>query len=118
MIEMQRVGVAAALVVLLCTPSELRAAESAEPSCALYAQDSFPYGMVWWRVDPERGRDSGIKGFPEGSTAYLVTGVRPDGVLVQNREARYPRLLSWKIVGRSLLSTDGRKTWRRGCSER
>lgn len=93
-----------------------RGPASAENGCALYAQDTFPYGMVWWRVGPEQGRKTGIKGFPEGRTAYLVTGVRPDGVLVQNREARYPRLLSWKLVGRSQLSVDGRKTWQPGCA--
>lgn len=90
---------------------------SAEDGCTLYAQETFPYGMVWWRVGPERGRETGIKGFPEGRTAYLVTGVRPDGVLVQNREARYPRLLSWKLVGRSQISLDGRKTWQPGCAD-
>ncbi len=112
MIVTRGVGIVAALLVATCTTS----VAAAQEGCELYAQDTFPYGMVWWRVNPERARDSGIKGFPEGRTAYLVTGVRPDGVLVQNREARYPRLLSWKIVGRSELSVDGRKTWRRGCA--
>ena len=88
----------------------------AEGGCELYTQETFPYGMVWWRIDPARGRDTGIGGFPEGRTAYLVTGVRPDGILVQNREARFPRLLSWKVVGRSQLSTDGRRGWRPGCA--
>lgn len=88
---------------------------SAEEECELYTRETFPPGMVWWRVDPDRARERGLKAFPEGRAAYLVTGVRPDGVLVQNREARFPRLLSWTVLGRSLLSTDGRRTWRRGC---
>lgn len=106
-------------VILLVLAALLGAPPSAagEESCTLYAQDTFPHGMVWWRVDAERGRTPAIKGFPEGRTAYLVTAVRPDGVLVQNREARYPRLLSWKVVGRSEISIDGRKTWERGCAE-
>ncbi|MDG2305124.1 MAG: hypothetical protein P8R42_10790 [Candidatus Binatia bacterium] len=109
------VGWAAALVAgLILAGSSPRA--MAEAGCTLYAQDTFPYGMVWWRVGGDGGRAPGIKGFPEGRTAYLITGVRPDGVLVQNREARYPRVLGWKVVGRSEISLDGRKTWQSGCA--
>ncbi len=89
----------------------------AEAECAPFTQETFPLGMVWWRVGPQRGAETGIRGFPEGRAAYLVTGVRPDGVLVQNREARYPRVLSWTILARSQVSTDGRRTWRRGCAD-
>lgn len=89
----------------------------AERECTLFTQETFPLGTVWWRVGPERGAETGIRGFPEGRAAYLVTGVRPDGVLVQNREARYPRVLSWTVLARSQVSTDGRRTWRRGCAD-
>lgn len=105
---------AASVAVLILAGSPTRA--MAADGCTLYAQDTFPYGMVWWRISADGGRDPGIKGFPEGQTAYLITGVRPDGVLVQNREARYPRVLGWKVVGRSEISVDGRKTWQSGCA--
>lgn len=101
-------------VALSCATSAVAAEE---PGCTLYTQDTFPPGMVWWRVDQDRARETGLKGFPEGRAAYLVTGVRPDGVLIQNREARYPRLISWKLMGRSQVSLDGRKTWRSGCAD-
>ena len=89
----------------------------AEDECPLFTQDSFPHGQVWWRVKP--GGDANeprLADKPEGRTAYLVIAVRPDGILIQNRESRYPRLLSWKVVGRSLISVDGRRTWRAGCA--
>ena len=89
---------------------------AAAQACTLFDQETFPPGMVWWRVDPDRGAETGVRGFPEGRAAYLVTGVRPDGVLVQNREARYPRVLSWTVLSRSQLSTDGRRSWQQGCA--
>ena len=96
---------------LLGTPTR------AAGECTSFTQETFPLGMVWWRIDPERGAETGIRGFPEGHAFYLVTGIRPDGVLVQNREARHPRVLSWTVLERSQISTDGRRTWRRGCAE-
>ena len=105
----------AALVAGVVTLVLSSTAQVQADDCTLFDQETFPLGMVWWRVDPSRN-EGAIKGFPEGRTAYLVTAVRPDGVLVQNREARYPRLLGWKVLARSELSTDGRRTWRRGCA--
>lgn len=102
--------VAGVVTLVLWGPSLVQAED-----CTLFDQGTFPLGMVWWRVDPNRN-EGAVKGLPEGSTAYLVTAVRPDGVLIQNREARYPRLLGWKVLARSELSTDGRRTWRRGCA--
>jgi hypothetical protein len=93
---------------------DVRAALAGE-GCAPFTAETFPPGMVWWRMDPDRGK-AAIQGFPEASAAYLVTAVRPDGVLVQNREAKYPRLLSWTVLARSQVSLDGRRTWRRGCA--
>lgn len=101
-------------LVLVAAPALGAATESA---CELYGPDTFPYGTVWWRIDPARGRARGVGDLPEGRAAYLVTGVRPDGVLIQNREARYPRLLGWKVLAESQISTDGRRSWRRGCRE-
>ena len=100
------------VILLLAVVAPARAGEG----CRLYEQETFPYGVVWWRIDPGQVRDQRLAGFPEGRTAYLVTAVRPDGILVQNREARHPRLLGWKAIGRSQISIDGRRTWRRGCA--
>lgn len=90
---------------------------AAAEACSPFTQETFPPGMVWWRVNPDRARETGLKGFPEGRAAYLVTGVRPDGVLIQNRESRYPRLISWKVMTRSQISIDGRRVWRSGCAD-
>lgn len=46
----------------------------------------------------------------------LIFGIRPDGVLVQNKQSRFPRVLAWKLLSRNEVSTDGRRTWRAGCA--
>lgn len=99
------------LVGFLCLP-----AGAQDEGCAPHTSDTFPFGMVWWRVDPDRAPPEDSEAFAAWQAAYLVIGVRPDGVLVQNREARYPRLLGWRVLARGQISVDGRRTWQSGCA--
>ena len=90
----------------------------AEESCRLFDKESFPRGNVWFRLTPNPD-----KKVPETSqdttmdvqSELLVFGIRPDGVLVQNKQSRFPRVLSWKQLSRNQISIDGRRTWQAGC---
>ena len=86
-----------------------------ESGCTPFTQETFPTGSVWWKIDPKRGDAQTSSGHPDARAEYLVLAVHPDGVLIQNKESRSPRLLGWAIVARNLISLDGRKTWQRGC---
>ena len=114
----RRVFPAGLLLLLLGSAVLIQGSTSyAQPEeCLPYASDTFPRGTVWWKVDPARAEQTGLAEKPEGNAAYLILAVRPDGILIQNRESRYPRLLSWKRLTQNLISTDGRRTWRRGCA--
>ena len=87
-----------------------------EKGCVPHTSDTFPFGMVWWRVDPDRAPPAEAEASDAWQAAYLVIGVRPDGILVQNRESRYPRLLGWPVLARGQISVDGRRTWQSGCA--
>lgn len=105
-----------ALGALACTmggPGATR--EAAAGECRPYTAETFPPGAIWWRPAPEHA--GALRGRPEEGVQLLVIGVRPDGVLIQNREARSPRLLSWKVLARGRISADGRRTWQPGCEE-
>ena len=104
-----------ALVLILSTA----APTLAEESCRLFDKKSFPQGNVWFRLTPDTDRK-----VPETSqdtamdvqSELLIFGIRPDGVLVQNKQSRFPRVLSWKQLSRNEISLDGRRTWRPGCA--
>jgi hypothetical protein len=83
-----------------------------EGGCKPYTQKTFPLGTVWWKPDPARAAG---ESHPDARAEYLVIGVHPDGILIQNKESRSPRLLGWAIVARAFVSLDGRRSWQRGC---
>ena len=92
----------------------------AEDSCPLFDKESFPQGNVWFRLTPdpdqkvpETSKDTTM----DVQSELLIFGIRPDGVLVQNKQSRFPRVLSWKQLSRNEISLDGRRTWRPGCAD-
>lgn len=90
-------------------------ATAGDDNCTLLNEDTFPKGEVWFRIATPTAEGTSNDTALDLNAQLLVSGVRSDGVLVQNKQARYPRLISWKILGRNELSTDGRRTWRRAC---
>jgi hypothetical protein len=113
---MKQLVCAAVTAILLGAGASFGAA----PECTLYVQESFPHGAVWFRITGPMVEVSGLSSDTalDLATELLVSGVRSDGVLVQNKQARYPRLVTWKTLGKNEISTDGRRTWHSGCSAR
>ncbi len=111
---MKQLICAAMTTALLCAATPAAGAE-----CTLHAEKGFPHGSVWCRIT---GPAAEAKDLPKDTaldlaTELLVAGVRPDGVLVQNKQARYPRLVSWKTLAKNEISTDGRRSWQPGCAD-
>ena len=91
----------------------------AEESCLLFDKESFPSGNVWFRLTPDPDRkvpEASLDTTMDVQSELLIFGIRPDGVLVQNKQSRFPRVLSWKQLSRNEISLDGRRTWRSGCA--
>jgi len=91
---------------------------AATETCTPFGEASFPKGSVWFRLAPKlqaeapaTSRDTAM----DIQSELLVFGIRPDGVLVQNKQARFPRVLPWKLLSRNEISTDGRRTWQPAC---
>ena len=38
-------------------------AASGEEACTPFDAETFPFGMVWWRVDPDRAAAADVQGF-------------------------------------------------------
>ena len=105
------VGCALAAAATTATPTTALA-------CDLYTLETFPKGSVWMRITgpasdaANTSRDTAL----DLESELLVFGIRPDGVLVQNKQSRFPRLMPWKVLARNEISTDGRRSWQPGCS--
>ncbi len=90
----------------------------AEGDCNLFNKESFPSGGVWFRLAPVPDKEipaTSLDTAMDVQSELFIFGVRPDGVLVQNKQSRFPRVLSWKQLSRNEISTDGRRTWSPGC---
>lgn len=91
----------------------------ASSPCTAFDKDSFPPGNVWFRLTPHPEKEAPATSRDTSmdlQSELLIFGIRPDGVLVQNKQSRFPRVLAWKLLSRNEVSTDGRRTWRAGCA--
>ena len=111
--EVARLVIGCSVALAAATSSPTTAA-----ACEPYTRESFPKGSVWMRITGPAGdaentsRDTAL----DLKSELLIFGVREDGVLVQNKQSRFPRLMPWKVLARNELSTDGRRSWQRGCA--
>lgn len=107
-----------ALTALLMTGAADAAAAVSE-DCTPYSHESFPKDSVWVRITGpiSEARHTSKDTALDLESELLVFGIRPDGVLIQNKQSRFPRLLPWKVLANNEISTDGRRTWRSACAD-
>ena len=104
------------LLVLTMGSAPLSLASS---PCPNFDKDSFPPGSVWFRLTPnpeKKAPETSLDTSMDIQSELLIFGIRPDGVLVQNKQSRFPRVIPWKLLSRNEISTDGRRTWKPACA--